>query len=203
MGSPKISVVAVIDLDGTHVRLVVTGPLTVETQSALHPLIRLARVLTPVTRVVVDLTDARIAEATAVEALTRHAGEEHTGHPSHQVRFALPDPALPADADELQRLRAEQRSWTSSSPEEDPYSTVRNINSAPARPKAAPVTATVHHRAPRSPAARRTAEEYDHAAAGAAQPAAGTVLPFRPPRHRPVRRAQRTTPVAGRTTPDG
>lgn len=214
MGSPKISVAAVIDLDGKHVRLLVTGDLTMDTQTALHPLIRLAGVLTPVTRVVVDLTNAQITEPAAVEALTRHAWEEHTGHPSQRVRFTLPDPALLADAEELRRLRAEQRSWTTSSAETDPHSTVRNINTAPAHPKATPVTATVRHRTPRSSPARRTTEEHDHAAASAAQPAAstqhaiiaaepttGTVLPFRPPRHRPVGRSQRITPVAGKTTP--
>ncbi|WP_165979783.1 hypothetical protein [Kocuria rosea] len=214
VGSPRISVVAVIDLDGTHVRLVVTGDLTMDTQSALHPLIRLAGVLTPVTRVVVDLTETRITEAAAVKALTRHAWEGHTGHPSQRVRFALPDPALLADAEELRRLRAEQRSWTTSSPGGHPHSIVRNINTAPAHPKATPVTATVRHRDPRSSPARRTVEEYDHAAASAAQPAAstqhviiaaepptGTVLPFRRPWHRSGVRSQRITPPAGKTTP--
>jgi hypothetical protein len=212
--SPKISVVAVIDLDGQHVRLVVTGDLTVDTQSALHPLIRLAGVLTPVTRVVVDLTDARITDTAAVEALTQHAWEGHTGHPSQRVRFTLPDPALLADAADLQRLRAEQSSWASPSTAEDPHSTVRNINTAPAHPQAIPVTATVRHRTPRPSPARRTVEEYNHAAASAAQQAAitqhvtiaaepttGTILPFRQPRHRPGRRAQPITPVPGQTTP--
>ncbi len=214
MGSPKISVVAVIDLDGKHVHLVVTGDLTVDTQSALHPLIRLAGVLTPVTRVVVDLTDARITEAAAVEALTRHAWEGHTGHPSQRVRFTLPAPMTMAEVVDLRRLRAEQSSWTNSSPAEDQSSTVRNINTVPAHPKTTPVTATVRHRTPRASPVRRTVEEYDHAAASAAQPAAstqhvtiaaepttGTVLPFRSPRHRPGGRAQPITPMAGKTTP--
>ncbi|WIG15832.1 hypothetical protein [Kocuria rosea] len=214
MGSPKIAVVAVIDLDGKHVRLVVTGELTVDTQAALHPLIRLAGVLTPVTRVVVDLTDARIPDTAAVKALTRHAWEGHTGHPSQRVRFTLPDPALLADAEELRRLRAEQRSWTTSSTEEDQSSTVRNINTAPAHPQATPVTATVRHRTPRPSPARRTVEEYDHAAANTAQPAAstqhttaapktGTVLPFRPPSNRDPSSAQRcTTPERKTVRPD-
>lgn len=214
MGSPKISVVAVIDLDGKHVRLVVTGDLTVDTQSALHPLIRLAGVLTPVTRVVVDLTEARITERAAVEALTRHAWEGHTGHPSQRVRFTLPAPMTMAEMEDLRRLRTEQRSWTTSSTEEDQPSTVRNINTAPAHPKATPVTATVRHRTPRPSPARRTTGERDHATAATTQPAAstqhvtiaaepttGTVLPFRPPRHRLVRPAQPITSVAGKMTP--
>ncbi|MCJ8503769.1 hypothetical protein MRU69_02670 [Kocuria flava] len=214
MGSPIISVVAVIDLDGKHVRLAVTGELTVDTQTALHPLIRLAGVLTPVTRVVVDLTDAQITDTAAVETLTRHVWDGHTGHPSQRVRFTLPDPMLLADAADLQQLRAEQRSWASPSTAEDPHSTVRNINTAPAHPQATPVTATVRHRTPRPSPTQRTAQEYDHAAAATAQPAAstqhvtiaaepttGTVLPFRRPRHRPGRRTQPTTPMAGTTTP--
>ena len=46
----------------------------------------LAGVLTPVTRVVVDLTGARITEAAAVETLIRQAREGHLGHPAQQVR---------------------------------------------------------------------------------------------------------------------
>lgn len=143
MGSPKISVVAVIDLDGRHVRLIVTGRLTVNTQSALHPLIRRARALTPFIRVVVDLTGAQIAEEAAVEALTRHTGQEHTGHPTRSVRFAL-SAALPvADAEGLQRLRAEQHSWAAPSTNEDGHSTGRHLTIAPPHPQATSVTATV------------------------------------------------------------
>ncbi|MFF0905485.1 UNVERIFIED_CONTAM: hypothetical protein RF653_17585 [Kocuria sp. CPCC 205316] len=214
MGSAKISVVAVIDLDGKHVRLVVTGPLTMDTQTALHPLIRLGRVLTPVTRVVVDLTGARITEAAAVETLIHQAQAGHTGHPAQQVRFTLPAPMTMADVEDLRRLRAGQRSWTATGTAEDQSSTVRNINTAPAHPKATPVTATVRHRIPSSSPARRTTPEDDHATATTTQPTAstqhvtiaaesttGTVLPFRPHRHRPGMRAQPITPVAGRSTP--
>lgn len=178
MGSAKISVVAVIDLDGKNVRLVVTGTLTRGSQTALHPLIRLGRALTPATRVVVDLTDARITEAAAVEALTRHACEGHTGHPSQQVRFVLPDPAPPADAEELRQLRTEQRSWAAAGAEADQHSAVRLLGSAPACP---PAAGTQH-------------------VTTAADPT-GTVLPFRPPRSRPVARSRRTAPGADRTAP--
>lgn len=209
MGSAKISVVAVIDLDGKHVRLVVTGPLTMETQTALHPLIRLGRVLTPVTRVVVDLTGARITEAAAVETLIRQAQAGHTGHPAPQVRFTLPAPMTLADVEDLRRLRAEQRSWTTVG---DPqfHSPVRNINTAPAQPKATPATATVRPRHPRASPPRHTLAERNHAAAAAAQSAAntqhttiaeptiGTVLPFRSPRQPPVVRAQRLAPPGPR-----
>lgn len=212
MGSPKISVVAVIDLDGKHVRLVVTGPLTMDTQTALHPLIRLGRVLTPVTRVVVDLTGARITEAAAVETLIRQAREGHLGHPAQQVRFTLPAPMTMADVEDLRCLRAEQRSWTTIADPEF-HSPVRNISTAPAQPKATPVTATVRHRHPSTSPPRRTPAERDHAAAVTAQPAAntqhttideptfGTVLPFRSPRQPPVVLAQPFAPRARKTTP--
>jgi hypothetical protein len=214
VGSPKIAVVAVIELDGKHVRLIVTGPLTVDTQSALHPLIRLAGVVTPLARVVVDLTDAQLSDTGAVEALTRDAREGHTGHPCQRVRFILPGPALLAEAEDLRRLRAEQQSWATNSPVEDPHSTVGNISTVPAHPKTTAVTATVGHRSPRSSPTRHPAEDYDHTAAATAKPASttqhvsiaaepptGTILPFRRPRHRPVMRSRPITSVAGKTAP--
>jgi hypothetical protein len=197
-------VVAVIDLDGKHVRLVVTGPLTMDTQTALHPLIRLGRVLTPVTRVVVDLTGARITEAAAVEALIRQAREGYTGHPARQVRFTLPAPMTMADVEDLRRLRAEQRTWTTINDPES-HSPVRNINTTPAQPKATPVTARLRPRHPKASPPRRTPAERDHTAAATAQPAAntqhttaeptiGTVLPFRSPRQPPAAPVQPPAP---------
>jgi hypothetical protein len=213
VGSAKISVLAVIDLDGTNVRLVVTGTLTPESQTALHPLIRLGRVLTPVTRVVVDLTGAWITEAAAVEALTRHAREGHTGHPSQQVRFVLPDPVQLADAEDLRQLRTEQRSWAAAGAETDRDSTVRRLNTAPARPDPAPTTAAVRPRTLRTFPDRRAAAGILHVESGGTQPAVGTqhapttaeptgtVLPFRPPSPRRAARSRRTAPVADRTAP--
>jgi hypothetical protein len=212
VGSAKISVVAVIDLDGKHVRLVVTGELTMDTQTALHPLIRLGRVLTPVTQVVVDLTGARITEAAAVEALIRQAREGHTGHPAQQVRFTLPAFMTMADVEDLRRLRAEQRTWTTIN---DPelHSPVRTTSTALAQPKATPVTATVRHRHPRASPPRRTTAERDHTPAATTQPAAstqhatiaeptiGTVLPFRAPMQPLTVPAQRPAPRARKTTP--
>ncbi|MEX5294116.1 hypothetical protein QYM41_02385 [Kocuria sp. CPCC 205268] len=211
MGSPQLSVVAVIDPDGRHVRLVVTGPLTVDTQSALHPLIRLARVLDPVTRVVVDLSGTRTTGTAAVDELVRHAREGHLGHPSQQVRFVLPDPARSADAEDLRRLRAEQRAWTTSGADDD--GTVRDIRSAPRRAEHTAVTGGAR-RAPGSSRAHRAAAERGRAAAGSAPSSAGTphgdlgaafpggtVLPFRPSRHRSAGRTARPASVAG--TPTG
>ncbi|MGK7224083.1 hypothetical protein ACSNO4_14975 [Kocuria flava] len=209
MGSPKISVVAVIDLDGKHVRLLVTGELTVDTQTALHPLIRRAQALTPLTRVVVDLTDTRIPEAEAVEALVRHTRAAHTGHPSRQVRVILPGPMTPADAQDLQQLRAEQHSWTTGDPVA--HSPVPTISTTPAQPAATPVTATVRHRHPRAAPPRRTRTERDHATAATPQPAAstqhtttaaaitGTVLPFRALPRRRLSSAQRLAPPGRKT----
>lgn len=91
MTTSGISVVAEIDICGKHVRLIVTGRLTEETQQALHPLIRRARALSPVTRVVVDLTGAEHIEASAVQSLTENSCQYHTGHPSQQVRLTLPE----------------------------------------------------------------------------------------------------------------
>ena len=189
MGSAKISVVAVIDLDGKHVRLVVTGPLTMDTQTALHPLIRLGRVLTPVTRVVVDLTGARITEASAVETLIRQAREGHLGHPAQQVLFTLPAPMTMADVEDLRRLRAEQRSWTTIADPEF-HSPVRNISTAPAQPKATPGTRA---------RSRRAERPHQRTSRGAAR---GRV-PVLPPRRRAPRAAtrMRTAPAAGGRSP--
>lgn len=196
MGSAKIAVVAVIDLDGTHVRLVVTGPLTMDTRTALHPLIRLGRVLTPVTRVVVDLTGAWVTEAAAMEEIIGQAQAGHVGPLAPKVCFALPAPMTTADVEDLRRLRAEQRSWTTAGAPLS-HSPVPNISTAPAPPQVTPVTATVRHRHPGTCPPWRTPAEHDHAAAATAQPAAstqhttvaeptiGTVLPFRSPSSTP------------------
>ncbi|MEF3120183.1 hypothetical protein [Kocuria flava] len=201
-----------IDLDGKHVRLLVTGELTVDTQSALHPLIRRAQALTPITRVVVDLTDTRIPDAEAVEALVRHTRAAHTGHPSRQVRFTLPGSMTPADAQDLQQLRAEQRSWTTGEPW--PHSPGRNISTTPAQPATTPVTATVRHRHPKAAPPRRTRTGRDHATAATPQPAAsiqhttaaattGTILPFRTfPRRRPSSAQRLTLPERKSARPD-
>ncbi|GAA1753483.1 hypothetical protein [Kocuria aegyptia] len=118
------------------------------------------------------LNDTRIAEAATVEALTRHAREGYSGHPSQQVRLIVADPALPADAEDLRHLPIERHSWTISSAEKDEHSTVRNIRTAPGHLQATPATASVRHRTPRPSPARRTAEEHHHATAAAPQPAA-------------------------------
>ncbi|MCD1145372.1 hypothetical protein LQU92_09000 [Kocuria sp. LUK] len=189
MGAPTISVAVAVEADGRRVRLVVTGRLTVDSQSALHPMIRLGLLLTPATRVVVDLSGAHADDA-ALEALAGHAREQGTGHPSRQVRFRLPAPMTPADAEELRRLRAEQRPWAAAGAA--PHGTVRDIRTAPSRP----APGRRRRDAGTSPPAR-AAPERTRAAARAAHPAttparpagdgppAGVVLPFRPRSQRP------------------
>ena len=54
----KLSVLVQVDLDGRHVRLVVTGCLTEVSHRALGPLVRRARTLVPGIAVVVDATAA-------------------------------------------------------------------------------------------------------------------------------------------------
>ncbi|MGX5358077.1 hypothetical protein [Kocuria sp. KH4] len=210
MGSAKVSVVVLIDLDGTQVRLVVTGPLTLDTQATLHPLIRRARALTPATRVVVDLTGARITEADALDVLVHRARAGHTGHPSRQVRFTLPAAMTRTDAEDLERLRAEQRSWTAPGGPLPP-GPVHSIGSAPARPHAVPITAPVRERRPAAFPPRRTPAARDHSSATTPQPAAGAqrttaaapatgvVLPFRPP----PRRRSSSTPRLAPSPPGG
>ncbi|MGK7222552.1 hypothetical protein ACSNO4_07130 [Kocuria flava] len=190
MAAPTIAVA--VEADGRRVRLVVTGRLTVDSQSALHPMIRLGLLLTPAARVVVDLSGAHV-DAAALEALTGHAREQDTGHPFRQVRFRLPalmTSMTSADAEELRRLRAEQRPWAAAGAA--PHGTVRDIRTAPSRP----VPGRRRRGAGTSPPARatpgrtRAAARAAHPATTPARPAGdgppgGVVLPFRPRSQRP------------------
>ena len=215
MRPPGISVTVVIDLDGKHVRLIVTGRLTEDTQQALHPLIRRARALTPVTRVVVDLTDVEILEATAVDFLVQHAREEHAGHPSQQARFILPESATSAHATDSPHPRGDHRPGESSAADRGHHSTVRNIKAAAAHPEATPVTTTVRSRTPIASPARRTIADRGHITASTQQPAATTqhvtiaastptdaLLEFRAARNRPALRPQCPAHLAGHSAPN-
>ncbi|MUN63790.1 hypothetical protein GMA12_11675 [Kocuria sediminis] len=86
----QLSVLVQIDLDGRHVRLVVTGCLTEANQQCLHPLIRRARALTSQTTVLVDLSCARIATASTVDLLRWAAEHENSCNGSRPVSFLLP-----------------------------------------------------------------------------------------------------------------
>lgn len=65
----KLSVLVQVDLDGSYVRLTVTGCLTEANQHVLHPLIHRARALIPPVTVSVDLTAAGHLEPIAVDLL--------------------------------------------------------------------------------------------------------------------------------------
>ncbi|MFF0904052.1 UNVERIFIED_CONTAM: hypothetical protein RF653_10295 [Kocuria sp. CPCC 205316] len=68
-GGDRLSVLVRIDLDGRHVTLVVTGPLTGTSQKALAPLAVRARALFPGSDLTVDLHEALEAEPAAVDLL--------------------------------------------------------------------------------------------------------------------------------------
>lgn len=86
----KMSVLVQVDLDGRHVRLVVTGCVTEVNHRALCPLIRRARNLVPGTTVVVDLTSAHHVESTAVDLLRWATEHEDAVRGTPPVEFPLP-----------------------------------------------------------------------------------------------------------------
>ena len=65
----KPSVLVQVDLDGRHIRLVVSGCVTELNHRALCPLVRRARTLAPDIAVVLDLTTAHHVEPVAVDLL--------------------------------------------------------------------------------------------------------------------------------------
>lgn len=83
----KISVTVRIDLDGSTVRILVSGFLTSLSQRALHPLIRRAHTLSPGVRVIVDLSPARAMERDGLRLL-----REEIAHYGSGVEFIIPDP---------------------------------------------------------------------------------------------------------------
>jgi hypothetical protein len=91
----KPSVLVQVDLDGRHVRLVVTGCVTELNHRALCPLVRRARTLVPGIAVVVDATSAHHVEPAAVDLLRWAAEHDDAVQGTPPVRFVLPD-ELPA-----------------------------------------------------------------------------------------------------------
>lgn len=102
----KLSVLVQVDLDGRHVRLVVTGCLTEVSHRGLTPLVRRARTLVPGIAVVVDATAALHVEASAVDMMRWSTEHEDAVPGTPPVEFVLPED-LPAH-DVVTRLAA----WT-------------------------------------------------------------------------------------------
>lgn len=90
----KPSVLVQVDLDGRHIRLVVSGCVTELNHRALCPLVRRARTLAPDIAVVVDLTSAHHVEPAAVDLLRWAAEHEDAVRGAPAVDFVLPA-ALP------------------------------------------------------------------------------------------------------------
>lgn len=86
----KLSVLVQVDLDGKHVRLVVTGCVTEVNHRALCPLIRRARTLVPGIAVIVDITSAHHVEPAAVDLLRWAADHEDAVRDTPPVQFVLP-----------------------------------------------------------------------------------------------------------------
>ncbi|MEX5296202.1 hypothetical protein QYM41_13075 [Kocuria sp. CPCC 205268] len=84
------SVLVRVDLDGRHVRLVVSGCVTELNHRALCPLVRRARALVPDIAVVVDLTSAHHVEPAAVDLLRWAAEHEDAVRGTPAVDFVLP-----------------------------------------------------------------------------------------------------------------
>ena len=86
----KLSVLVQVDLDGRHVRLVVTGCLTEVNHRALCPVVRRARTLVPGIAVIVDATSAHHVEPAAVDLLRWAAEHDDAVEGTQPVEFVLP-----------------------------------------------------------------------------------------------------------------
>ncbi|MEX5305640.1 hypothetical protein RF644_07730 [Kocuria sp. CPCC 205258] len=102
MSDPKLSVLVRVDLDGRHLRLIVTGCLSAANQQALHPVIERARTLTPAAEVLVDLTAGDPPEPAAVTLLRAGIDQQCRDRPGGRVQLVLPEPGATTD----QRPRA-------------------------------------------------------------------------------------------------
>ena len=85
-----LSVLVEIDLDGTYVRLLVTGCLTEANQHVLHPLIGRARTLTAAAHVKVDLDSVQHLEPTAVALLRAAVDRQESATGVEAVSFTVP-----------------------------------------------------------------------------------------------------------------
>ena len=86
----KPSVLVQVDLDGRHVRLVVTGRVTEVSHRALCPVVRRARTLVPGIAVIVDVTSAHHVEPEAVDLLRWAVEHEDAVQNTPPVEFVLP-----------------------------------------------------------------------------------------------------------------
>lgn len=86
----KLSVLVQVDLDGRHVRLVLTGCLTEINHRALCPVVRRARTLVPGIAVIVDATSAQHVEPAAVDLLRWAAEHDDAVEGTQSVAFVLP-----------------------------------------------------------------------------------------------------------------
>lgn len=86
----KISVTVQIDMDEQDIRIITTGCLTRLSQSALLPLIRRARKLTPGARVTLDATPARHIEALGLDLLRDAIDYEVSLSQGPPVHFVVP-----------------------------------------------------------------------------------------------------------------
>ncbi|WP_344119295.1 hypothetical protein [Kocuria aegyptia] len=87
----KLSVLVQIDVDGTYVRLAVTGCLTEVNMHVLYPLIRRARTLIPPVAVSVDLTAAGHVEPIAVDLLRWAIDHDGTLDGSSPIELLVPN----------------------------------------------------------------------------------------------------------------
>jgi hypothetical protein len=92
VSDPKLSVLVRVDLDGRHLRLIVSGCLSAANQQALHPVIERARTLTPAAEVLVDLTTSGLPEPAAVALLRAGIDQQCRDRPGGRVKLVLPEP---------------------------------------------------------------------------------------------------------------
>lgn len=85
-----MSVLVQVDLDGTHVRILVTGCVTEANQHVLHPLIARARAITAAVRVQVDLDSVQHLEPAAVALLRAAVVHEETSPALGVVSIGVP-----------------------------------------------------------------------------------------------------------------
>lgn len=88
-----MSVLVQVDLDGTHVRVLVTGCVTEANQHVLHPVIERVRALTAGVHVQVDLASVQHLEPAATALL--RAAVDHGGTSSKSGAVGLTVPAGP------------------------------------------------------------------------------------------------------------
>lgn len=85
-----MSVLVQVDLDGTHVRISVSGCVTEANQHVLHPLVRRARALTAAVHVQVDLASVEHLEPAAVTLLRAAVDHDGTSPGGGTVSIAVP-----------------------------------------------------------------------------------------------------------------